>query len=158
MTGVLTDDGSLIEVVSQHTRLVSFGPEWWRATCPLPACGDEEESLTLFPSDGVLLFDCANCGHQGDIGDFKAAMDSTNGRTPERLGGAAVLGAITAFIRRYMALNNEQADLVALWVVHTHAFDAADVTPYLDIKSVEKRSGKTRLLEVLALLVARAWL
>jgi hypothetical protein len=106
----------------------------------------------------VLLFDCANCGHQGDVGDFKAAMDSTNGRTPESLGGAEVLGAITAFIRRYMALTNEQAVLVALWVVHTHAFDAADVTPYLNIKSVEKRSGKTRLLEVLALLVARAWL
>jgi hypothetical protein len=47
---------------------------------------------------------------------------------------------------------------VALWVVHSHAVDAADCTPYLSITSAEKRSGKTRLLEVLALLVARPWL
>ena len=149
-------DGSLIEVVSQYTRLERFGPGWFRGRCPF--CRHEDEEFTLFPSDGALLYDCANCRAQGDAASFEAAMNNTNGRAPETLGGAAVLGAITAFIRRYMALNNEQADLVALWVVHTHAFDAADVTPYLNIKSVEKRSGKTRLLEVLALLVARAWL
>ena len=35
---------------------------------------------------------------------------------------------------------------------------AADCTAYLPITSAEKRSGKTRLLDVLALLVARPWL
>jgi len=47
----------------------------------------------------------------------------------------------------------EQADAVALWVVHSHAFDAAETTPRLSIQSAEKRSGKTRLLELLDLLV-----
>jgi hypothetical protein len=44
-----------------------------------------------------------------------------------------------------------------VWVVHTHAIEAADFTPYLDINSPVLRSGKTRLLEVLRLLVAKPW-
>jgi hypothetical protein len=83
-------------------------------------------------------------------------QDSSNGHAPD-LSGAEVLGGLVAFIRRFVALTDEQADVVALWVVHTHAIDAADCTPYLSITSAEKRSGKTRLLEVLAPIVARPW-
>ena len=36
---------------------------------------------------------------------------------------------------------------VALWVFHTHAFVAAEATPYLAITSAVKESGKTQLLE-----------
>jgi hypothetical protein len=82
---------------------------------------------------------------------------STNGHAPH-LSGAEILDRLVGFIRRFVALSYVQAVMVALWVIHTHAIDAADCTPYLHIKSVEKRSGKTRLLEVLALLVARPWL
>ena len=71
---------------------------------------------------------------------------------------AELLAKIAEFIRRFVALSEEQACLCALWIVHTHAFTAADTTPYLNIKSAEKRSGKTRLLEALALLVAGSWL
>jgi hypothetical protein len=87
----------------------------------------------------------------------EGAKPSTNGHTPNH-SGAEVLGALVAFIRRYVALRDEQADMTALWVIHTHAIDAADCTPYLHIKSVEKRSGKTRLQEVLSLLASRSWL
>ena len=88
--------------------------------------------------------------------DFRERAESvqSNGRTPN-FSGAEVLGGLVAFIRRYIALSYVQAVMVALWVMHTHAIDAADCTPYLHIKSAEKWSGKTRLLEVLALLVAR---
>jgi hypothetical protein len=81
--------------------------------------------------------------------------ESPNGASPN---GAQLLEALRSFVRRYVVLSEEQADLTALWIIHTHAIDAADTTPYLHIRSVEKRSGKTRLLEVLSLLVARAWL
>ncbi|MBI4310221.1 MAG: DUF3631 domain-containing protein [Chloroflexi bacterium] len=74
------------------------------------------------------------------------------------LDGAGVLDAIAAFLRRFLVLSLHQAHAIALWVVHTHAFAAAEATPYLSITSPEKRSGKTRLLEVLELLVARPWL
>jgi hypothetical protein len=72
--------------------------------------------------------------------------------------GAALLDRVAAFLCRFVVLTDEQAVAIALWVLHTHALDAAEVTPYLQIRSAEKRSGKTRLLEVLKLLVARPWL
>ena len=68
------------------------------------------------------------------------------------------LHGIEAFIRRYVVLTNDQALIVTLWVAHTHAIEAADCTPYLQITSATKRAGKTRLLEVLEPLVARPWL
>jgi hypothetical protein len=39
----------------------------------------------------------------------------------------------------------------------THAFDAADASPYLAVTSPEKRSGKSRLLEVLEIIVFNSW-
>jgi hypothetical protein len=74
------------------------------------------------------------------------------------LGTDRVLNAVHAFLRRFVVLSENQADAITLWVLHTHALEAAETTPYLAITSPEKRSGKTRLLEVLELLVARPWL
>jgi hypothetical protein len=71
---------------------------------------------------------------------------------------AALLDDVEAFVRRFVVLSADQAIAVVLWVAHTHAMSAADCTPYLDISSAEKESGKTQLLEVLDLLVARPWL
>ena len=71
--------------------------------------------------------------------------------------GAEILGAVMGFIRRFVSLSEAQARAVPLWVAHTHAFDAADFTPYLNVNSAEKESGKTRLLEVSQLLVATPW-
>jgi hypothetical protein len=55
-------------------------------------------------------------------------------------------------------LAEAQADACALWIVHTHAIEAADFTPYLDINSAVLQSGKTRVLEVLRLIVRTPWL
>jgi hypothetical protein len=72
--------------------------------------------------------------------------------------GADVLDRVLVFIRRFVCLSESQARVVALWIVHTHVFASGDATPYLAITSAEKQSGKTRLLEVLATLVADPWL
>jgi hypothetical protein len=69
-----------------------------------------------------------------------------------------ILDELAGFVRRFVVVSEAQADAVAIWIAHTHCFDAAEQTPYLAICSAEKRSGKTRLLEVLELLVARPWL
>ncbi len=69
-----------------------------------------------------------------------------------------LLDGLAAFIRRYVILSAQQADAISLWIAHAWAFEAADATPYLNIYSPEKRSGKTRLLELLEVLVARPWL
>ena len=71
--------------------------------------------------------------------------------------GAEILDRILGYLKRFVSLSPEQGCVVALWVVHTHSIDAADFTPYLAINSPEKQSGKTRLLEVLRLLVREEW-
>lgn len=71
--------------------------------------------------------------------------------------GAELLGSIAAFVRRFVVITNEQAVLIAVWILHTFAVEAFEVTPYLAVLSAEKRSGKSRLLEVLKLLVKSPW-
>jgi hypothetical protein len=44
---------------------------------------------------------------------------------------------------------------LALWIVHTHAFEASSITPRLFITSPEKRCGKTTLLRVIQALVPK---
>ena len=68
--------------------------------------------------------------------------------------GAAILDDLRRFLCRFVAFPDPgQAEAVALGIVHSHAFDAAETTPRLSIQSAEKRSGKTRVLELLDLLV-----
>jgi hypothetical protein len=67
--------------------------------------------------------------------------------------GADLLEDVAFFLRRFVVLSPAQAVALALWVAHTHAIEAADTTPYPAITSAEKRSGKTRLLETLEVLV-----
>jgi hypothetical protein len=64
---------------------------------------------------------------------------------------------VERFVRRFVVLNDDQACAVVLWVVHTHAFSSAIATPYIAVSSAEMESGKTRLLEVLRVLVANPW-
>jgi hypothetical protein len=68
-----------------------------------------------------------------------------------------LLNEIMALILRYVNLDIAQMTAITLWVAHTYAFRAAEATPYISITSAEKQSGKTRLLEMCALLVARPW-
>lgn len=72
--------------------------------------------------------------------------------------GAKILDDVADFIEQYVRLTLAQLYIVAVWSVHTHAMTAARETPYLAIHSAEKQSGKTRLLEVLDLLVNKPWL
>jgi hypothetical protein len=68
------------------------------------------------------------------------------------------LDAIERLLERYVVFTNpHQAVVATLWAAHTHAVDAAETTPYLAILSAEKRSGKTRLLDMLELVVHVPW-
>lgn len=55
-------------------------------------------------------------------------------------------------IRRWLVLGEAELILVALWVVYAVTLAAHEIRPVLAIRSAEKASGKTRLLEILALL------
>lgn len=72
--------------------------------------------------------------------------------------GAELFAAVAAHYRRYVVMTAEQADTMALFSGHTHAFDAAEATPYLHITSAVKRSGKSRVLEVAETVVRRPWM
>jgi Protein of unknown function (DUF3631) len=67
---------------------------------------------------------------------------------------ATLLDDVARFVRRFVVVSDAQADALALWVAHTHAIEAADTTPYIAVTSAVKRSGKSRLLEVVELVVA----
>jgi hypothetical protein len=68
----------------------------------------------------------------------------------------ALLEDIVAFLRRFVVLTDGQLLAIALWLLHTYAFDAADNTPYLNIHSVLMQCGKSRLLAILKLLAHNA--
>lgn len=74
---------------------------------------------------------------------------------PPREDGAAVLAAVAAFIGRFVAFPDRHClTAVTLWAAHTHAPTGSFyVTPRLVLDSAEPGSGKTRVLELLALLV-----
>ncbi len=70
---------------------------------------------------------------------------------------ADLLNNIETFIGRFVIVPGEAKVALSLFVLHTHAFDAAHATPYGVVISPDKQSGKTRLMEVMALLSAKAW-
>jgi hypothetical protein len=75
-----------------------------------------------------------------------------------KINGYLVLEKLLRFISRFVFLNRSQVVVVTLWVVHTFTFESFDATPYLAITSAEKQSGKSRLLEILEIVVPRPWL
>ena len=70
------------------------------------------------------------------------------------LNGAAILDGIRTFISRFCAFPDEHCLIaVTLWAVHSHMTASLHTTPRLAVVSPELGSGKTRVLEVLELLV-----
>lgn len=66
-----------------------------------------------------------------------------------------MLDDLDALLALFVVFGSDAArHAVVVWVVHTHALAAFESTPRLSIRSAELGSGKTRLLEVLELVVA----
>lgn len=75
---------------------------------------------------------------------------------PDPVDGPALLADLASMFRRYAILPPWAPRLLALWTMHTWAFPAADYTPRIVLTSAEKRCGKSRVLGLLAAVVARA--
>jgi len=67
---------------------------------------------------------------------------------------AGLLTQCRAWIRRYIVVSDEQAVIMAAWILHTYVFDAAETTPYIHITAPERACGKSRLMETLEALAA----
>lgn len=66
--------------------------------------------------------------------------------------GQTVLEAIAGWIGGYMSFTDPAYALVcALWAMHTWTFERFDATPYLCITAGTRGAGKTRLMELLAM-------
>jgi putative DNA primase/helicase len=74
---------------------------------------------------------------------------------PEPVDGAALLNNLRVLTRRHLVLPAGADIAVALWIVHTHAHDAASISPILAATSPAPECGKTTLLTLLRALVAR---
>lgn len=89
----------------------------------------------------------------------RSGKPETNGRAPVSLSGAdPLLRDLATFIRRFVVMTDDQLLVVALWVIHTHCISHVVQTPYLSISSPDSECGKSRLMEVLEVLVRKAWM
>jgi Protein of unknown function (DUF3631) len=73
----------------------------------------------------------------------------------EQMVGAAILEALSCFFRRFVVLSQAEADISAVWAVHTHVAEAAAATPFIVISSPEPEAGKTRWLETAEFVVRK---
>ncbi len=75
---------------------------------------------------------------------------------PEAVDGAGLLEELAATFGRFIVLPAGAAEICALWVAHTFAFDAFDHTGYLAVTSPVKRCGKSTLLRLINAISRRA--
>jgi hypothetical protein len=80
--------------------------------------------------------------------EIAAHLNLSSAPTLETL-TAELLREVVSWVRRYVALSEDQAVILAVWVMHTYAFDASETTPYIHITAPEKACGKPRLMDVL---------
>src|SRR6476619_1584856 len=102
------------------------------------------EAMTMPPEQEAALSEAA----AGDRGEECGC--EWEGRP---VNGAELLDDIERFAGRFLAFPTDHHLVVlCLWAVHTWAVSAFYVTPRLVLDSPEPGSGKTRVLEILALL------
>lgn len=74
---------------------------------------------------------------------------------PDTVLATVLLDDLADTMRAHVFMSAEAADATALWILHTHALDAARHTPRLAFLSPAKRCGKTTALQILSALAAR---
>ena len=74
---------------------------------------------------------------------------------PIPVAGHRLLAELVSIIRRFVVLPKHSAVTAALWILHSHALNAARCTPILTAQSPVRRCGKTQLQSVLHGLVPR---
>ena len=86
----------------------------------------------------------------------KPAAISTLEPWPEAVDGQELAGELTAAFKRHVIMTDDEALAAALWCLHSHAIDAATISPILMVKSPERRCGKTTAMKILKWLAAES--
>ena len=94
--------------------------------------------------------------HRGEAPGGRTPIVAASEPHPSFVEGAALLDELAAIFKRFLALPNHADTTLALWVLHTYAFEASAITPRLAVTAPEKRCGKTTLLEIVAALASNS--
>lgn len=92
---------------------------------------------------------------EGGNGQGQALLFADPEPWPDPVDGDQLLREIGAFFKRFVVLPKGGLTALSLWVIHTHAFEAAGTAPILALPSPERRCGKTITLGILNELVRR---
>ena len=76
-------------------------------------------------------------------------MENSNSSEVTPGAGVEVLDDVASFIRKYLVCDDHQLTILTLWSAHTWCFQLFPATPYLDLRSPQQHSGKTRCLRLL---------
>jgi hypothetical protein len=74
---------------------------------------------------------------------------------PDPVNCAELLSEMAAAFPKYMGLSAAECDMAALGAVHAHCFDFFDVVVIFVVSSPKPRSGKTRLMRLMARIVPK---
>ena len=112
---------------------------------------DEAKRLGIRVSTLDISVNGARSGEQDSVPDpFPQVV-----RWQHPVDGAALLTAISAAVRRFIACDKVTANAVALWIAFTWFTSVVDTAPIAAITSPEKRCGKTQLLALIRRLAHR---
>ena len=75
---------------------------------------------------------------------------------PDSIKPAHLLLEVSNTVRKFIVLDEHQADAVALWIALTYFIDVVDVAPLAIINAPEKSCGKTQLLDLIGKMSYRA--
>jgi putative DNA primase/helicase len=101
----------------------------------------------------------------GHVKRLRGEADSVEGGTtvtlddpepwPEHVNGVELLDALARTASRHLCLPTGAAETLALFIMHGHAHDTADISPILGVTSPTPECGKTTLLTLLGALMPR---
>jgi hypothetical protein len=71
---------------------------------------------------------------------------------PVAISGPDLLERLEAFLRRFVVMGEDLPTLLAVWLMGTYCYTAFEYFPYLVLRSPAKRCGKSRTLDLIAML------
>ena len=127
------------------------------AKLPLLAYDQRREEEAKRLGVRVAVLDAAVKGYRkAEAGEDEATAPFVDPEPwHEPVNSAALLDEMASTFKRFLVLPNHSAEALALWCLHAHAHDAADISPILAILSPEKRCGKTTTIKVVSALVPK---
>jgi len=77
---------------------------------------------------------------------------------PEPVPFDETVTALANVLRKFLVCSDYHIVVLALWIIHTYCYDIFPSSPYLNIYSPEKQSGKTICMNLLNVLSSKAWM